>query len=521
VLCGFGALLAALGGCGSRPATRSAVPTRPEQTPTDPSTATPRPTETAPATPEPTESPTPSPTPDPLAAWTRRFDAAVGAPVVRQDGVTVGLDGEHEVRHLDAADGTDRWRQSLAKPPLASAWIGSHLYVGTGVRGAIGRAGAGRLHRLDDEGARLWATAPVAALPGGHRRRYLTLDPLAADDERLYAVTRRADDASGPDAELLYALDLADGTVAWAVPVSSRCAFGRRLDGSVLVGASAEWGLTSLSPGDGTVRWARDGRPIARRGAGRLLVTRAGSEPGTGAGRTAFLARGGGSRPSRLEALDARTGDLRWWAVPPGDADRSGADDGYPVVDGAAAIADDALVWTAGGCRTGAVVATAIDDGRERWSVRFDAVVVDATVHEGRVLVSTTPGPDADRGTIHALDPATGAARLTWSLRSVVGVPAFLGAAGDLLAVASSAGTVETGTGTGRRRRLAVLDPTRGTVRWTRRFRTDAAVTVDDGRAYVAENVPIEAETRTGTGTGTGTDTRVGTLRAFDLDATA
>jgi outer membrane protein assembly factor BamB len=195
---------------------------------------------------------------------------------------------------------------------------------------------------------------------------------VTADEEFVYMVTGPGDDEAGPTAQLLYAVDCADGSIAWASPVGGGSYHGRRLsvDGTdQLVVGSPFHGIRSYRVDDGTSLWQKAVRPLVgttpatnRFGAYGRLVTHQ---------SLVFIhtPRGG------IGAVDLTTGELAWTRYLRPGLDAAAIVDGTLVFD---EVLEDAATHRARGLQP--------DNGHDVFTVELGPVAAGRPVATSTVM---------------------------------------------------------------------------------------------------------------------------------------
>lgn len=215
---------------------------------------------------------------------------------------------------------------------------------------------------------------------------------------------------------------------------------GVALVGDVAVASTRDGRTVGLDLESGTERWAHDAPDGAQIQAAPISL-----------GSTTVLVS---DDRGRLDALDARTGQVVWTA-----------DAGAPVLR-SPEVADGIVVVPT---TRGRLVALDAASGAIRWALDLAPSVRLATpsVADGLVVVGGTDG------SVHALDAATGEARWTYEGTGGVSVRPLV-----------SAGRVYIGT---LDRRLVVLDAATGVERWSGelRGRVRGAPVAADGSVYL------------------------------------
>lgn len=381
------------------------------------------------------------PAPDGVCAWTAALDggAHLGPPVAHGDAVLATSKREDEpggaIACFDAADGTMRWRVALGAGVKSAPLVVGDLAVATAVTGE---------------------TVCVEIGTGRERWRTEIADPLL-----LWTYLRPASDGARVfvgDVARFVALDLVDGSVAWA-----REDLGKRenmtahahpvvADGTLLVSFTAQvpdlWGL---DPATGATRWpagvaARSvyqgspseivihlpRTPVAALAADPdgedVYVVRLGSvlervraADGASVWRAPFLGWFNPARPAvtgdavlasagtgTVFCFDRRTGALRWRTevgreapVALGPYRASGA----ALLGGPLVVGDVAVVATG----DGRLVGLACEDGREVGMIDIGVPVTSRAAIAGERLVVT-----ALDGTVRAVSlAAVGIGRLS------------------------------------------------------------------------------------------------------------
>ena len=252
-----------------------------------------------------------TPTADPAPAWTTSLPAGLGvrfgedmttalAPTADRLGVL--STGAASVYGLDTTTGGETWQVSFDGEPMDVNAYDGDLFVLCADRTTA---------RLASDGRERWRTTPTP--------RTDVADPvqpgrslfLAADDTRLYFITGPGDDDFGPRAQLLYALDRADGSLAWASLAAGGAYHARRVTAAgeeLLVVGSTAHGLAAYAVADGTRVW--DTRPGPQ-----PLVEAGDAGARFGAYRRLIVADGcafGVTSDSETVAVDVATGERRW-----------------------------------------------------------------------------------------------------------------------------------------------------------------------------------------------------------------
>lgn len=257
-----------------------------------------------------TDTDEPTPTDDPSPAWTASLPAGLGvrfggdlttALAPTADRLAVLSAGASSVYGLDAATGAEAWQVPFDDAPTDVNAHDGDLYVLCADRTTA---------RIAPDGRERWRTTPEprndAAEPVQPGRSLF----LAADASRLYFVTGPGDDDFGPRAQLLYALDRADGSLAWASLAAGGAYHARRLGVAgeeLLVVGSMAHGLAAYAAADGTRVWeVRGPEPLVEAGdAGARF----------GAYRRLLVADGcafGVTHEDETVAIDVGTGERRW-----------------------------------------------------------------------------------------------------------------------------------------------------------------------------------------------------------------
>jgi outer membrane protein assembly factor BamB len=283
----LGATLA-LAGCGSR---------RRE----DPDDAT----TTATSTDDATRTDTPAP------AWTASLPAPLGvrfgedlttALASTADRLAVRSAGSASVHGLDPTTGTAAWQVSFDGGPRDVNALDGDFFVLSDDRTTA---------RLAPDGRERWRTTPALRTEVDRPIQPGRSLFLAADDTRLYFITGPGDDDFGPRAQVLYALDRDDGSLAWATPAAGGAYHARRVEAAgeerLVVGSHAH-GLAAYDAAAGTRIW--EDKP----GPGPLVEA---GDAGArfGAYRRLLVADGcafGATRDGETVAVDVGTGDRRW-----------------------------------------------------------------------------------------------------------------------------------------------------------------------------------------------------------------
>jgi outer membrane protein assembly factor BamB len=446
--------------------------------------------------------------------WTLGPDRAVG--VALGDGPAEGLLGVAVgdlpgTVALSVDDGAERWASPSDGPPWSLSFLDGDLYTLQFDRGARTVA-----TRLAHDGTVRWRTRPDPVRHLSEPRQVGGHLLLAADGGRVYAVTGPGDDEAGPNAQALYALERATGTLVWAsfvgggtyhaVPVGNPAG---ESGAEVLVTGSTINGLRGYDARDGTPLWGNDAETVSEGDPVPLVDAtrpsdRVGSYPGLPAHTDTVVALAGpyraGEEPPGLVGLDARTGE-RIWRRP-----ELAPDPGVAVV-------GDLLVAvgrTADG--TGRVYGLDVEDGTRVFEADLGRPVGGRPVLAGgTVYVPTRSAPEdepPEAWGVAAVDTADKTVRWRTSVPDgdVGGDLAFVrpGDGALLLGVVSAGDTAESVWTT-----LAAAGP-RGRVRWRRKVEDVLSVVAADEAAYYAGGASgtVTRVDLTADGTRTGTDDR-------------
>lgn len=299
------------------------------------------------------------------ALWIYEGANRIDGPAVVTDDAVYFLDGKMTLVALDRTNGALRWSvplhdEALAGKPVPDNPTFNHraafpllvdgvLYCGSSDGGVYALEAA--------TGKKLWrhdAKAPVFSGIGRHGADLLTFGTMDGSvvllDRRTQKETFRARTAggvvtvplvvgdkvvAGSRDYVLYAFNLADGSVAWrfsywfswieSTPVLR--------DGLIYVGASDYSRVSAIDPATGRAKWQT---PVHGMNWGSPLVTDDAVFTGTVAQHMAgtVIAHRGG-----IAALDRRTGEFKWWLVSPEGA--AGSFTGYA---GTLALAGDKVI---------------------------------------------------------------------------------------------------------------------------------------------------------------------------------
>jgi outer membrane protein assembly factor BamB len=395
-----------------------------------------------------------------------RFGPRSAALCLADDALAVGSAGSSSVIGLDAAAGRERWRSEFERRPRD---VSAH-------RGAVYTRCRDRMvARHAADGTERWRRAPDLRSAVDRPLQVGRSLFLAADAERVYLVTGPGDDEGGPLAQILYALDRADGSLVWASPVGGGAYHARRTAAGtrdrLLVGSRAN-GLAAYAVADGTRLWhARGYGPVtvaepaaARFGSyGRLLV-----RDGLAFART----------PNReLVAVDVATGD-RAWSRP--------VNASVP----AAAVVDGTLVVVEAHEGSATHRARGLDatDGSDRFAVPLGAVpagrpvAADGTVYAPFLEYARGDAPTIE---LHAVDAVAGTRR--WRSAVLDGTVDRPPLALDLADGAVVATVNDTDSRSFADTRVVAASTTDGAVRLRRSIEDHATVAARGDAVYVAE----------------------------------
>lgn len=420
--------------------------------------------------------------------WTLGPDRAVG--VALGDGPAEGLLGVAAgdlpgTVALAADDGAERWASPSDGPPRSLSFLDGDLYTLQFDRGAQTVA-----TRLAPDGTVRWRTRPDPVRHLSEPRQVGGHLLLAADGGRVYAVTGPGDDEAGPNAQALYALERATGTLVWAsfvgggtyhaVPVGNPAG---ESGADVLVTGSTINGLRGYDARDGTPLWGNDaetaseGDPVPLVDATRPS-DRVGSYPGLPAHTDIVVALAGpyraGEEPPGLVGLDARTGERVWRRA------ELAPDPGVAVV-------GDLLVAVGRtGDGTGRVYGLDVEDGTNVFEADLGRPVGGRPVLAGgTVYVPTRSAPEDDPPEawgVAAVDTAGKAVRWHTSvLDGDVGRDFAFVRPGDGAVLFGAVGAGDTVESV--RTALAAVGP-QGRVRWRRRVEDALSVVAADEAAY-------------------------------------
>lgn len=345
--------------------------------------------------------------------WRRPTGGAVrSTPAVTATRIFVGS-GDSALYALNRSDGRIMWRFPAGDAVTSSPAVARGLVVAA--------SHSGRIFAVNESTGKLqWSFRTGAPLP---------FNTYPAGGWDLWAsspvIVESTVIVGGADG-LVYAIDLASGTIRWTVTTGGRVrATPAIADGAVIVG-SWDGRVYALDLANGHQRWVHKtiGDTLDSHQAG--FDRRAVQSSAAIDGGKVFV----GSRDGGLYALDARTGERLWrfshrgsWVV------------GSPT-------AKDGVVYV--GSSDGHFV-QAVDaaTGTEKWRFLTDANVNSSPLLAHGMILIGTQDDDTPFGDLLALDAATG--KLRWRFRSEeaifsspVGVDSviYLGTdGGDVLAI--------------------------------------------------------------------------------------
>ena len=330
------------------------------------------------------------------AFWTRRL-GSVGAlyPAVGQGGPYLASHRGSLVA-LDAA-GDVRWRRALddrvVSAPLATS---DRVVVGTV---------SGTVTAFESDGTEAWSVD----LPRGLFAPHASDGTVFAAGEGVVIVAHRS--------EGVVAVDLSDGTRLWTAPLSGRIHRPRVADGTVYVSTDpqeTDGAVVALSLADGAEQW----RATVPRGASVApTVTSRGIYTGTHRGLVLAFDRDGTERwrisvDDWVNTTPVVASDAVWVGTLDGrlialeaDGERRATYD----LELTTPVVRDGVLYAGSG---EGVVAFDAASGEERWRA-----AVDGHVRPPLRLAGDRLYVGADDGDAYALDPATGAARWTFTDR--------------------------------------------------------------------------------------------------------